>query len=294
MPSVAEVSRRQPNSIVQKIPREMLRCALHDGLIVQPHHHRTNMAFSDIEYHTAQPPAELVEFVESFWMLVNHSDEPQNVVIMPDGRIDVFFAYSAAEPYHVTLLGLDNEPETQAIPPRTTMFAISWKLLAVEYILPVRLAYLLHTGCYLPLNYLGITEPDLQDFDGFCAKVSVQISSLIPAEIDARKRKLFDQIYASDGALTVEALAKAAGWSSRQINRYFQQMFGLSLKAYCNTLRFRASFQHIKDGKLFPEQNFADQAHFIREIKKYSGVVPKELARNKDDRFIQFSALSKK
>lgn len=251
------------------------------------------MAFSDIEYRVVKPAPALAGFVESFWMLVNHAPAAQQVVIVPDGRIDVFFSRSATDPYHVTLLGLESQPNARTIPPQTTMFAISWKLLAVEYILPVRLAELLHRGCHLPPDYLGIAEQDLSDFDGFCAKTSAQIAQLLPRQIDARKRTLFDLMYASDGALTVEALATAAGWSSRQINRYFRQQFGLSLKAYCNVLRFRASFQHLRNGKLFPEQNFADQAHFIREIKKYAGVVPKELARNHDDRFIQLSALPK-
>jgi AraC-like DNA-binding protein len=213
---------------------------------------------------------------------------------VPDGRIDVFFSYSATEPYHVTLLGLENQPDAQAIPPKTILFAISWKLFAVEYILPVRVADLLHSGCYLPLDYLSITPEDLHDFEAFCAKVSAQIMQLIPADIDSRKRKLFDLLYASNGTRTVETYADAAAWSSRQISRYFAQQFGLSLKAYCNILRFRAALPQLKGGRLFPEQHFSDQAHFIREIKKYTGVVPKELVRNKDDRFIQFSALPKK
>lgn len=78
------------------------------------------------------------------------------------------------------------------------------------------------------------------------------------------------------------------------MNRYFNQTFGLSLKAYCNILRFRASIEHIKQGKLFPELNFSDQAHFIKEVKKLSGVVPKELSKNENDRFIQLSTLTKK
>ena len=252
------------------------------------------MAFSDLDYRVATPPPGIAEFVESFWRLANPSDAAQNVVLVPDGRPEVFFSQSPTEPYHVALLGLDTQPSAQRIPPRTQMLAISWKLLAVEYILPVRIANLLHAGCYLPENYLGVTAADLADFDGFCAKVSAQLALLVPSAIDARKRKLFDMLYASQGALTVEALADGAAWSSRQMNRYFQQMFGLSLKTYCNILRFRASFPHLKAGKLFPEQNFTDQAHFIREVKKYAGVVPKELARNQDDRFIQFAALPKK
>jgi AraC-like DNA-binding protein len=250
------------------------------------------MAFSDIEYRAVKPPAALAAFVESFWMLANHAGVAQHVVLIPDGRIDVFFGRSAAEPYEVVLRGLDTQPSAQIIPPHRRVFAISWKLLA-ECLLPVGLAKLLESGCQLPPDYLGMGEADLRDFEGFCAKVSARIEQLLPAEIDARKRTLFDQLYASNGALTVEHLAEAAGWSSRQINRYFTEMFGLSLKAYSNILRFRASFGHLKAGRLFPEENFADQAHFIREIKKYAGVVPKELARNLDDRFIQLSALPK-
>jgi AraC-like DNA-binding protein len=91
----------------------------------------------------------------------------------------------------------------------------------------------------------------------------------------------------------VKALSEKAYWSSRQINRYFNQQFGLSLKAYCNILRFRAALQQIREGKLFPEENFADQTHFIKEIKKFSGVAPKELSQNRNGRFILLSALPK-
>jgi AraC-like DNA-binding protein len=251
------------------------------------------MAFSDIEYRLIKPPPALADFVESFWLLINHSEAAQPVVIMPDGRVDVFFSYSAAEPYHVMLLGLDTQPDAQVILPRTTICAISWKLLAVEYILPVRLASLPQHVYQLPLDYLGVDATILADFETFCAQASAHIQPLLPAAIDNRKRKLFNAIYASDGALTVKAYAEVAAWSSRQINRYFQQFFGLSLKAYCSILRFRAALPQLKGGRLFPEQHFTDQAHFIREIKKYAGVIPKELVRNKDDRFIQFSALPK-
>lgn len=252
------------------------------------------MAFTDLAFQTRQPPPALAEFVESFWLLVNHSDAGQPVVIVPDGRVDVFFSYSATEPFHALLLGLDTQPDAQVIPPQTRIFAISWQLLGADYLLPIRLADMPQHACHLPLGYLGISAADLTDFASFCAKATDQIQQLLPAEIDRRKRKLFSLIYATHGTLTVEAYADAAAWSSRQINRYFQQTFGLTLKAYCNILRFRAALPDLKAGRLFPEQHFADQAHFIREIKKYAGVVPKELARNQNDRFIQFAALPKK
>ncbi|HVI46227.1 MAG TPA: AraC family transcriptional regulator, partial [Chitinophaga sp.] len=98
-----------------------------------------------------------------------------------------------------------------------------------------------------------------------------------------------DLIYTSNGSLTVQELSDRVAWSRRQINRYFNEQFGISLKAYCNIFRFKASLQQIKEGRLFPELNFADQTHFIKEVKRFSGVSPKELAKNQNGRFILLS-----
>jgi len=250
------------------------------------------MPFTDLIYRTAAPTPPLARFVESFWLLVNPSSTAQPIVLVPDGRIDVFFSYSATEPYQVTLLGLQDQPEEQVIPAHSTVFAISWNLLAAEYLLPRQLGELLHSGCALPGDYLGMDVADLQDFDAFCAKATAHLLPLLPDELDPRKRKLFELLYDSHGSLPVHTLAETTGWSSRQMNRYFTRMFGLSLKAYSSILRFRASWQQLKAGQLYAEGDFADQAHFIREIRKYTGVVPKELVRNQNDRFIQFCALS--
>lgn len=251
------------------------------------------MSAIDLEYKLVKPTSALSDFVESFWMLVNHSDEAKSVVIVPDGRIDLFFSYSSTEPYHVTLAGLERTPSQSTILPRTVMFAISFKLLAVEYMLKTSIADLIDNICYLPPDFWGISVDDLVDFEGFCETVSDKIEQSLTKQVDERKRQLIEAVYSTNGGLTIQEFSEAIHWESRQINRYFRQWFGLSLKAYCNILRFRASFGQIKEGKLFPEQNFTDQAHFIHEVKKYAGVSPKELTRNQNDRFIQFSTLSK-
>jgi AraC-like DNA-binding protein len=229
-----------------------------------------------------------------FWMLGNHTDNAREIVIIPDGRIDIIFSESASDPFHVTLLGLENKPSEILFPPNTVFFSISLKLLSIEYLLGTQIPDLLNHARPLPHGFWGINPDDLKDFEGFCRKVSTKIKELVSRNIDSRKQELFGLIYSFNGSLTVKDLSERVHWSSRQINRYFNQQFGISLKAYCNILRFRASFQQIKEGKLYPEQNFADQAHFIKEVKRYSGVVPRVLSENKNDRFLQFSTLKKK
>jgi len=249
------------------------------------------MLTNGIEWKTAQPSLKLNDFVESFWMLANHSDREHQIIILPDGRIDLIFSFNNNEVFEPTLKGLDIEPEQVTMPAETFYCAVSFKLLAIEYLLNEKVHTLLNTGTNLPIDFWDLTRADLINFNVFCDKVSKKLTSLIKPGIDNRKQKLFSLIYDGQGSLTVHELSEKVFWSSRQINRFFNQTFGISLKAYCNIIRFKSSLPHIKKGKLFPELNFADQNHFIREVKKMSGVTPKELSKNKNGRFILLSAI---
>jgi len=242
-------------------------------------------------YKFIKPNGAIGDFVENIGMFHNTTGLPKEVVVLPDGRIDLFFSISASEPYHVTLIGLETFPEQRSVLPHALTFVISFKPLAAEYILQESIAGFLNSAKDLPVDFFGFNADDLKDFDAFYLKATQTILKLLPKEIDSRKHKLFDLIYASKGSVTVKQLSENVGWSSRQINRYFNQWLGLSLKAYCTILRFRASLEHIAHGKLFPEANFTDQAYFIKEVRKFSGVVPKELSKNKNDRFVLLSVL---
>ncbi len=246
---------------------------------------------NDFYHKFVKPDNALADFVESIGMFHNPSEAAKEVVVMPDGRIDLFLWQSPARPFEVILIGLETFPETRSIAPHARAFVISFKPLAVEYILHTAIADILNSAKNLADDFLNFNKDDLTDFDAFYAKASQTITALLPAAVDERKQKLFDLIYTSSGELSVAALSRSVFWSSRQINRYFNQQFGLSLKAYCTILRFRASLTHIAEGKLFPELAFADQTHFIKEIKKFSGVVPKELYKNKNGRFVLLSVL---
>ncbi|SEA51581.1 helix-turn-helix domain-containing protein [Pedobacter hartonius] len=246
-----------------------------------------------MEYKAINPGPSLSDFVESFWMLSADNEQDKDIVILPDGRIDVIFSWSDREPLHVMLMSLDLKASYETLPAGIMMFAVSLKLPALEYILDT-LSMTPEQPIPLPDHFWGVSAADLDDFDSFVDRISTaMLATLQTKKIDSRKKKLFDLIYDTKGSMTVAALSEQSCWSARQINRYFNERVGISLKEYCGILRFRASFLHLKEGRLFPEENFADQAHFIKSIKKLSGVTPKELSKNKNDRFIQFSAMPK-
>jgi AraC-like DNA-binding protein len=247
---------------------------------------------NDLLYQFKEPDRTISDFVESFWMLENHTSTDKEIIVLPDGRIDIFLTFSGSESFQIVIMGLGIEPSYPILKGKTVIFAISLKLLSVEYLLGESITTILNKGKYLPPDFWGFSPSDLIDFDSFCIKATVKIKQHLTKSIDDRKQSLFRLIYSTKGTLTIAEYAEKTYWSSRQINRYFNQQFGLALKTYCSILRFRASFNQIKRGKLFPEADFADQAHFIKEVKKLSGVIPKELSRNKNDRFIQFSILT--
>jgi len=239
-----------------------------------------------LDFKLRQPDKLIKDFVYCFSSLQHFSNEHQ-AVIVPNGKIDLIFSKSQDEKVSVVLLGLETKPKfpNQEV---SDFCSVSFNPLAVEYILQCKAADIINSGKLMPAGFWEITGEDLTNFDVFCAKITEKISSLLPEKVDERKSKLFELIFNSDGEISIAELSDRISWSQRQINRYFNQHFGLSLKAYCKILRFQASLSHIKEGNLYPQLNFTDQSHFIKEIQKFSGVSPKELHQNKNDRFLQF------
>ncbi|WP_235075900.1 DUF6597 domain-containing transcriptional factor [Marinomonas profundimaris] len=240
-----------------------------------------------IQLTSSAPSEELSHFVESFWMIENPSDEDEELSTFPDGGIDLYFFHSAEYPLHISLVGLETDAKVGTMPSHSRLLGVRLKILASEYLLGMPVADILNDRITLDNGFAGIHLDDLQCFDTFHEKLSLYFSSQLITPIDPRKKIMSELIYRTNGAITVTEIAKSANWSSRQINRYFTKWLGLPLKSYCDILRFRNSFDTLKMGELFPEEGFNDQSHYIKLIKKYSRLTPKQLAQDENDRFVQ-------
>jgi len=241
----------------------------------------------ELEYRLIKPDQSIADYVYCFSSLQNLSSQKEGVII-PNGKIDLLFCKTSDNQFHITLMGLETKPKPMPKTDITSFFAISFNPLALEYILHQSIAEFVNSGMELPNNFWDFNINDLDNFEAFCKKANLKIQSLLPEKLDERKLKLFNLIFQTDGEIGIKELSEKIVWEERQINRYFKKHLGISLKYYCNIFRFQASLFHIKDGNLFPQLNFTDQSHFIKEIKKLSGVSPKELFKNQNDRFLQF------
>lgn len=244
-------------------------------------------------YHFKKPPEELADFVYGFSSLQNISSCKEGIII-PNGRIDLILCRTTENKFLTVLMGLETQPKTMPQQSISMFFSISFNPLALEYILQEPIAEYVNSGKELSENFWEFSEDDLNDFEHFCSKASHTIKMHISNTIDERKRNLFRVIFEANGEISIKELSEAIHWSERQINRYFTKYLGVTLKMYCKILRFQKSLEFIKDGILFPQLNFSDQSHFIKDVKKLSGVSPRELFKNDNDRFLQFLVFPKK
>ena len=250
----------------------------------------------NIKYSELKTDISLSDFVKCYWSFDNSSSENYGSTILPDGCFDLIVEISDRKVQKIILTGLWTNHVEISVAANTLLWGIRFKLLSVEYILQRDISSIINNRQIIRNDFWQINSLITLDFNSFCDHITTKLSSIIGSGkgIDNRKSNLFNNLYQTKGSSTVSEYANIASWSSRQINRYFNDRFGLSLKAYCNILRVFASFSDVKKGKLFPQQNYFDQSHFIKEIKKYTGVNPKELNDNKNDRFLQLLTMGEK
>lgn len=89
------------------------------------------------------------------------------------------------------------------------------------------------------------------------------------------------QILNSRGTIKIEALAKKMDISCRYLEMIFKQFTGISPKLFNRITQFQTIFEivnqqpDLKLTQLAYLNNYADQAHFTRTCKQFTGVSPK-------------------
>lgn len=91
--------------------------------------------------------------------------------------------------------------------------------------------------------------------------------------------KLMHELQQNDLFSTIQNVATRYGISARYMQQLFVQYTGLSPKLYSQITRFQNSLQLVRAGdtsltSIAYECGYADQSHFIREFKTFTGSTP--------------------
>lgn len=109
------------------------------------------------------------------------------------------------------------------------------------------------------------------------------------------------RIEATQGLISVRELERTTGYSSRWLNRRFEEKLGISPKNLGSIVRFHASYRALLSdpAEFFRRKElyrrYYDQSHFIREFKRYTGMTPSVWARSSNEfagLFVQESTTS--
>jgi AraC-like DNA-binding protein len=107
--------------------------------------------------------------------------------------------------------------------------------------------------------------------------------------IDNNVALAVDTIVKQKGSGQVMRIAERLNLSERTFERRFEQNVGVGPKTFANICRFRSALCDLRSGRFKSlteiafENGFADQSHFIRSFKKFSGKVPGKLLSNTEE-----------
>ncbi len=99
---------------------------------------------------------------------------------------------------------------------------------------------------------------------------------------DQLVESIVSNIKRTNGAISIAAIADSAGCSIKTIERRFKEKVGLNPKKYSGLYRLHQSILDIENpadklSDIAYDNGYYDQMHFIKEVKRYTGLTPKEI-----------------
>jgi AraC-like DNA-binding protein len=249
-----------------------------------------------------EPNSELTEFVKCYWTLESAKENtPLKNTIVPDGTMKLIFHYGDTYRHHPY-------NRESIILPKCFLIGQLTKPYVVEPIgITGSFVVRFHPNGFLPFSTIPIKEMEntAVPLDKLFGKDGEEIGENILnanstferidlIETFLLKRLTDKQTIDNVVKSTVETILNANGQFSvykhslqnninrRQLTRKFSTTIGLSPKQLSKTIRIQATLKKLLTNKvtsltdLAYENEYFDQAHFIKDFKEFTGLTPKE------------------
>lgn len=256
-----------------------------------------------INYKEYKPSPSLSPFVECYWSLNSHSRHfAERELVVPGGRAELLFNYG--DPFHwfhsdelpndkaysgALLLGQRNRFYFLNFTGVVNVFSVRFKAggLAPFIDLPVNNI----TNEILPQKFVFGKQYDNwheQLSEKSSDKVKVYFIEQVLLQLFKTPDDLYKQTFQSITAVkkgeivSVDTMCRLSGAYYKKLERNYFKYVGYSPKAFSNIMRFYKSVTMLKSDMISLTDvgfdcGYYDQAHFIREFKKYSGFTPSAL-----------------
>lgn len=136
-------------------------------------------------------------------------------------------------------------------------------------------------------NEIGIIEEKLMIVSTDKERVKIVEQFLLSQLKDIETDKLIVEavklIYETKGAIRIKELNDKLHISQSPFEKRFRKVVGTTAKKFASIVRFNTVLDNLNETKSLTEicyeNNFFDQAHFIRDFKKYTGNTPENFKR---------------
>ena len=143
----------------------------------------------------------------------------------------------------------------------------------------------LNDDCYSLMASEKTTAQKLESVDSHENYISV-ITELLSAKIRSMTvqndliKESIQLILDSNGTISVSEITEKLNVTERSLQRLFKMEAGISPKKFSKIIQFQATLEqlskeeYLKLSQIAYENGFADQSHFIRIFKQYTGSTP--------------------
>jgi len=249
-----------------------------------------------------EPNFELTEFIKRYWTLEGEKENtPLKNTIVPDGTMKLIFHYGDSYKHHsqsgeITILpkcfliGQLTKPYVIEPIGVTGSFVVQFKPNGFLPFARIPIKEMENTA--IPLDKLfgengkklgeqilntNSTSERIQIIETFLFKELANQKT-----IDSIVKSTVETIFCANGQFSVNEFSKSNNINRRQLARKFSSTIGLSPKQLAKTIRIQKTLkallneEHTSLTDLAYENEYFDQAHFIKEFKEFTGLTPKE------------------
>jgi len=249
-----------------------------------------------------KPSSELATLIKSYWTLESPKEKtPRRNTIIPDGCMKLIFHYGDLYKHHP-------EYGHSTTLPRCFLIGQLTRPYEVEPTGKTGIFFV----CFNPNGFLPFTSFPIKEMENkaislekLFGKEGQEIEQKIlntnstsnrialietflldrlteTETVDTIVKLTVETILTANGQLSVNELSKQNNINRRQLVRKFSSNIGLSPKQLSKIIRLQATLKTLMTTKvtnlteLAYENDYFDQAHFIKDFKEFTGLTPKE------------------
>ncbi|HMI05434.1 MAG TPA: AraC family transcriptional regulator [Pedobacter sp.] len=272
-----------------------------------------------MNYQTFNPPEILQPFIKHFWALEGDAagNSEKTFSAIPDGCPGVIMVQSEKEAFclnnnkklpNIFLYGQTIRPATFSAVGKIGAIGICFQPHALKSIFGLDADEL--TNSCTDLSLIGSkSNNNLSDQLLNAATIDEQIRLLSfylfeqyqsnDRHPDGIIKYAISQLTHSKGKMSIKELNQKVQVSERTLERKFKESVGISPQLYSRIIRFQESLNQLRKSDydrlsdIAYDNDYADQSHFIRVFKEFTGFSPIEFKKNSDEVAENFPRLKK-